>query len=45
MTERNKQIQILLESYQEEAEATGWFGPEVVFGLSYAYVKSRFRSL
>jgi len=40
MTERNKQIQILLESYQEEAEATGWFGPEVVFGLSYAYVKS-----
>ena len=27
-------------AYDDEAEATGWYGPEVVFGLSYAYVQS-----
>jgi predicted TPR repeat methyltransferase len=26
-------------AYDEEAEATGWFGPEVVFGLAYRYVQ------
>jgi predicted TPR repeat methyltransferase len=26
-------------SYDEEAEATGWFGPEVAFGLAYLYVQ------
>lgn len=34
------QIQDLLAAYEEEAEATGWFGPEVVFGLTYVYVQS-----
>lgn len=27
-------------AYDEEAEATGWFGPEVAFGLAYKYVQS-----
>jgi predicted TPR repeat methyltransferase len=26
-------------AYDEEAEASGWFGPEVAFGLAYAYIK------
>lgn len=26
-------------AYDEEAEASGWFGPEVAFGLTYAYIK------
>lgn len=25
--------------YDDEAEASGWYGPEVVFGLSYRYVR------
>jgi predicted TPR repeat methyltransferase len=25
--------------YDEEAEATGWYGPEVAFGLAYAHVQ------
>lgn len=29
----------IITAYAEETEATGWFGPEVVFGLSYAYLK------
>ncbi len=29
----------IITAYAEEAEATGWFGPEVLFGLSYAYVQ------
>ncbi|MDZ4133832.1 MAG: class I SAM-dependent methyltransferase [Dethiobacteria bacterium] len=26
-------------AYDEEAETSGWFGPEVAFGLTYAYIK------
>lgn len=26
-------------AYDEEAEATGWFGPEIVFGLAYASIR------
>jgi ubiquinone/menaquinone biosynthesis C-methylase UbiE len=26
------------EAYDEEAEASNWFGPEIVFGLSFKYV-------
>ncbi|MBN2860405.1 MAG: class I SAM-dependent methyltransferase [Sphaerochaetaceae bacterium] len=26
-------------SYDDEAEATGWLGPEIAFGLTYAFVK------
>jgi SAM-dependent methyltransferase len=29
----------IIAAYAEETEATGWFGPEVLFGLSYAYLK------
>ena len=29
----------MITAYDEEAEATGWYGPEVVFGLTYAYVQ------
>jgi ubiquinone/menaquinone biosynthesis C-methylase UbiE len=28
------------EAYDEEAEASNWLGPEVVFGLSYKYMNS-----
>jgi hypothetical protein len=27
------------EAYDDEAEATGWFGPEVAFGLMYKYIQ------
>jgi len=27
-------------SYDKEAEASNWFGPEIVFGLSYKFVKA-----
>jgi predicted TPR repeat methyltransferase len=26
-------------AYDEEAEASGWLGPEIAFGLAYAYIK------
>jgi predicted TPR repeat methyltransferase len=39
MAETDQQTQMLIDSYKEEADATGWFGPEVLFGLSYAYVQ------
>jgi|GEM_PF-5571654 len=29
---------VMVTGYDEEAEATGWFGPEVAFGLAYAHV-------
>lgn len=29
----------MIKYYDEEAEATGWFGPEVLFGLTYRYIK------
>jgi predicted TPR repeat methyltransferase len=28
-----------VEAYDAEAEATGWFGPEVAFGLVYTYIQ------
>lgn len=33
------QIDEMITTYDEEAEATGWYGPEVSFGLTYAYVQ------
>ena len=33
------QIDEMISAYDEEAEATGWYGPEVVFGLTYAHVQ------
>jgi SAM-dependent methyltransferase len=27
------------DAYDEEAEATGWFGPEIAFGLAYASIR------
>jgi len=28
-----------MNEYDREAEASGWFGPEIVFGLAYSYVE------
>jgi len=33
------QIDEMITAYDEEAEATGWYGPEVTFGLTYAHVQ------
>ncbi|MDY6844187.1 MAG: class I SAM-dependent methyltransferase [Thermodesulfobacteriota bacterium] len=33
------QIDEMITAYDEEAEATGWYGPEVAFGLTYAHVQ------
>lgn len=30
---------VMVTVYDDEAEASGWYGPEVVFGLSYTYVQ------
>jgi predicted TPR repeat methyltransferase len=32
-------IEEMITTYDEEAEATGWYGPEVAFGLTYAHVQ------
>lgn len=29
----------MMEAYDDEAEATGWYGPEVAFGLTYMYIQ------
>ena len=29
-----------IQEYAAEAEATGWFGPEILFGLAYKYVRA-----
>jgi ubiquinone/menaquinone biosynthesis C-methylase UbiE len=34
-----EQIVEMITGYDEEAEATGWYGPEVAFGLTYAHVQ------
>jgi predicted TPR repeat methyltransferase len=39
MSKHDEKINALIAAYAEETEATGWFGPEVLFGLSYAYVQ------
>jgi predicted TPR repeat methyltransferase len=33
------QMDEMIAAYDEEAEATGWYGPEVAFGLTYAHVQ------
>ena len=33
------QIDEMIKAYDKEAEATGWYGPEVAFGLTYAHVQ------
>ena len=33
------QIDDMVSAYDEEAAATGWYGPEVAFGLTYAHVE------
>jgi predicted TPR repeat methyltransferase len=35
MGRRKKHIHTIAETYDEYAEAAGWFGPEVAFGLTY----------
>ncbi len=37
MSQPEKQVSALIAAYAEEAETNSWFGPEVVFGLSYTY--------
>ena len=34
-----KHIQTIVETYDEGAEASRWFGPEVAFGLTYKYIQ------
>lgn len=35
----DERVRAMAEAYDEEAEATGWYGPEVAFGLAYKYVR------
>jgi len=39
MVRQQGQTRNIVEAYDEEAEATGWFGPEVAFGLIYKYIQ------
>jgi predicted TPR repeat methyltransferase len=39
LDQKNDQVRAMVEAYDEEAEATGWFGPEVSFGLVYKYIQ------
>ena len=39
MVPQDEQIRAMVEAYDEEAEATGWLGPEVAFGLAYKYIQ------
>jgi predicted TPR repeat methyltransferase len=39
MERRKQPIHTIAEAYDEEAEAAGWFGPEVAFGLTYKYIQ------
>jgi predicted TPR repeat methyltransferase len=34
-----EQTDAIVRAYDDEAEATGWYGPEVAFGLAYAFVQ------
>ena len=34
------QVNEIIDLYDKEAEATGWYGPEVAFGLTYAHIQS-----
>ena len=39
MIKREQHINRMVETYDQEAEAAGWFGPEVAFGLTYKYIQ------
>ncbi len=39
MDRSKEQAHALIEAYDDEAEATGWYGPEAAFGLTYAYIR------
>lgn len=39
MTRSKDDIQTMMKNYDDEAEASGWFGPEVAFGLTYAFIR------
>jgi predicted TPR repeat methyltransferase len=39
MTHDDELTRAVAAAYDEEAEATGWYGPEVAFGLAFAYVR------
>jgi len=39
MTHDDAQARAMAEAYDEEAEATGWHGPEVAFGLAYKFLR------
>ena len=39
MGRRKQPIHTIAEDYDKEAEAAGWFGPEVAFGLTYKYIQ------
>jgi len=34
-----RSIEQIIAAYDEEAEATGWFGPEVLFGLAHKFIR------
>ena len=39
MDRSKEQTHAMIEAYDDEAEATGWYGPEVAFGLMYTYIQ------
>ena len=39
MDHDEKQARATAEAYDEEAEATGWYGPEAAFGLAYKFLR------
>jgi SAM-dependent methyltransferase len=39
MTHDDEQARAIADAYDEEAEATGWYGPEVAFGLAFKYLR------
>jgi len=39
MERQEQHIHTITKNYDEEAEAAGWFGPEVAFGLTYKYIQ------
>jgi predicted TPR repeat methyltransferase len=40
MNQASNQSKAVIATYDDEAEASGWYGPEVIFGLMYHFVKS-----
>jgi SAM-dependent methyltransferase len=39
MIPQDEQVRAMVEAYDGEAEATGWLGPEVAFGLAYQHIQ------